>query len=194
MGLGNRNGIPNLLTLMKIVYAKYTREDSLCQSNGFFSLNLTPKSISRIEALLDLNEPVAFEKRIGWVGFGDGRELLCLATAYPSIRFVGFEINQSAVAIAKRVLGQLQLPNVDLRHEDAMHSTETFTHVYSTAISGPELYARLRNMSSYKLCMLDIMWEKKIPADSLKAVVYLSGSRERRQLVASHVASGVASM
>ena len=168
---------------MKLVYDNYTREDSLCQTNGFFSLNLTPQSIPKIQTLLDLDEAVEFEKCVGWVGFGDGRELLSLAKLHPQIRFVGFEINLAAVHIAKRVLQQLSIRNVDLRCEDAMQSTESFTHVYSTAIAGPMLYAQLRSMVTYRLCMLEVMWQNEFPKHVKREVVYLSGSRERRQLI-----------
>ena len=126
------------------IYSKYKREDSICQTNGYFSLNLRKSSISTIFNLLNLNEiDENIPKTIGWIGYGDGRELFCIAKHYPNFKFTGFEINEHAYNIACRVLSILNLKNVSLYFSNAIESFEPFSYVYSTAISGTILYDHL---------------------------------------------------
>lgn len=163
------------------IYSLYTREDSLCQSNGFFSLNFRKSCIRAIDELLEIKE----NDHIGWVGFGDGRELFSIASMYPYNTFVGFEINPTAFIIAKRVLNKLQLNNVQLYEKNIMEfNSEKFTHVYSTAISGPLLYEYLHGLCTHRLCMLKEMWGE-IPCDARFKKVFLSGSGNTKQLCAS---------
>ena len=163
------------------IYSLYTREDSLCQSNGYFSLNLRKSCVSTIIQLLEIKE----HDYIGWVGFGDGRELFSVASMYPHNIFVGFEINSTAFSIAKRVLNKLQLKNVQLYEKDILSfNSEKFTHVYSTAIGGPLLYQYLHELCTHRLCMLKEMWGD-IPRDANVKRVFLSGSGGRKQLCAA---------
>lgn len=164
------------------VYKKYNREDELCQTNGHFSLNLTLQSVNKIKKLLELDE----NSTVGWIGCGDGRELFCIASEYPQIQFEAFDINASAILIANRVLSELSLKNVKLHHMNVMQNTKQYTHVYSTAISGPELYAHLHKICTFRLCMLRHMWDT-IPVEAQTEFVKISGSGEQRQLVASNV-------
>ena len=160
------------------IYAFYTREDSLCQSNGFFSLNLRKGSINSIIELLNLKK----DDKVGWVGFGDGRELFSVAYMHPDVIFMGFEINPVACAVAQRVLNQIGLKNVILFEQDIMSiNTHMFTHIYSTAIGGLHLYNHLHTLCTHRICMLKEMWSE-IPNDAIIKTVFLSGSGERRQL------------
>lgn len=161
------------------VYSLYSREDALCQSNGYFSINVRKGCIPKIERLLQLDE----KSCVGWVGFGDGRELFSIAQSYPHTQFVGFEINPSAFYIANRVLNQMKLNNVVLYHQDIMTWQKCFTHIYSTAISGKELYDYLQTLCIERICVLQEMWTET-STDISKEKIYLSGSGEVRQLCA----------
>lgn len=160
------------------IYALYTREDSLCQSNGFFSLNLRKGSIKSIVELLNLKK----DDKVGWVGFGDGREMFSVAYMHPDVLFIGFEINTTACTVAQRVLQKTGLKNVILFEQDIMSmNIQMFTHVYSTAISGSNLYSHLHTLCTHRICMLKEMWSE-IPSNAVRKTVFLSGSGERRQL------------
>ena len=162
------------------VYRMYTRDDELCQTNGCFSLNLREGALPEIDRLLDLQSG----NTVGWVGCGDGRELLSFAKRYPDVHFDGYDINACALSIAYRVVTSLGLKNVTLRHRDfttTVFDTPPYTHVYSTALSGPVLYERLRNSCTRRLCMLDRMWLEKKNGHAV-ASVRISGSGEQREL------------
>ena len=160
------------------VYSYYSREDALCQTNGSFSLNLRVGSIPAISRLLSLKAG----DTVGWMGCGDGRELFSIAMNHPDVQFCGIDINEHAIRIANRTLGLLNLKNVKIRCEDIMNHFDTYSHVYSTAIGGPDLYEHVYSLSKYKLCMLREMWSP-LPATHEKETVRISGSGERRQLV-----------
>lgn len=166
------------------VYASYSRHDTLCQTNGYFSLNLREGALWEIHRLLDLKDG----DTVGWIGTGDGRELLSLAKCHVGVRFEGYEINEAAFDVACRVLKTLDLPNVSLRRQDFMSTSAAieYTHVYSTALSGPDLYERLRLACTQKLCMLERMWMPP-PAAHDTASVRISGSGERRRLLCACV-------
>lgn len=157
------------------VYGRYTRADELCQTNGHFSLNLRQGALGAIDRLLALDE----NSTVAWVGFGDGRELLSMAKRYPGARFVGWEVNGAAVAIARRVFAAEELTNVELRAR-AFETGEVFTHLYSTALSGPALYASM-HACARRRCMLSTMWPSR-PEGCASAVVRLAGSGMRRTL------------
>ena len=160
------------------VYKQYSRADELCQTSGYFSLNLREGSIPKIEQLLHIES----DSKVAWVGCGDGRELLSIAKRYPLTKFYGYDINEFAISIARRVLLAENLQNVELYTLDFMNVHEYFSHVYSTALAGPKLYAHLRNVCNQQLCMLKPMWMKNCPLGYESATVSLSGSGERKQL------------
>ena len=164
------------------VYSMYNREHELCQTNGHFSLNLTKKSVANIMEILN----VSASDTIGWIGFGDGRELFAMAMQYPNNSFVGFEINEAAVTVARQVLSKLKLKNVVLKHADALSENARFSIVYSTAIAGVSLYSHLLSMSTNKICMLQRMWnaiDKVNLNNSLKTSVRLCGSGQQMQIM-----------
>tara|TARA_B110000008_G_C16965584_1_gene561872 strand:- start:1288 stop:1827 length:540 start_codon:yes stop_codon:yes gene_type:complete len=171
--------------IIKYVYSKYRREYELCQTNGYFSLNLSKGSIVKIKRLLNIQK----NDTIGWVGFGDARELLCLALMYPQNTFTGYEINKDAYNIACMVKSQLGISNVILYFENVLDTLQTFSTIYSTAISGPRVYQHMYKLSLTRCCMLQNMWSYIDDIDienknSLKEKVFLAGSREQRMLVA----------
>ena len=166
------------------IYSKYKREDNLCQTNGYFSLNVRKSCIQTVFNLLNLNtENDNIPRTIGWIGFGDGRELFCIAKHYPDFKFTGFEINEHAYNIACRVLSMLNLKNITLKLCNAIESFETFGYIYSTAISGQVLYDHLYHMCLYKLCILKNMWSTNYGEIMESNFVCLSGSGERRQII-----------
>ena len=170
------------MTVSPKVYSMYGREDSLCQSNGFFSLNLTEKSIPKVVELLDIQK----NESVAWIGCGDGRELLTIAREYPDNSFIGIDINDSALDIAKRVLNTLQIKNVELHLMNAFDLKKEYSIVYSTAIYGPELYMHLHSLAIRKLCMLRHMWSQlplQIPDNFTRKSIHLSGSKQQLQLV-----------
>ena len=167
------------------VYRKYSREDSLCQTNGFFSLNLRRSSVDKIVHLLQLSDG----DTVGWIGCGDGRELFEVAQRHPDIRFRGIDHNDAAIRVARRVLSQVGLHNVQLDCLDALHDFTMYSHVFSTAIYGESLNRHLRQICTKRLCLLKNMWTV-IPKTSDTATVHLCGSGEQRQLVASDVTDG----
>lgn len=161
-------------------YNRYKQGDDLCQTNGHFSLNLRKKHVDDIDRLLALSPG----NTVGWIGCGDGRELFSMAMRYPCVRFQAYDINELALQVARRVLRELALQNVVLIFGDFLTSQPTpkFTHVYSTAISGPELYRSLEVSCTKRLCMLETMWmDGRELADDI-ACVKLSGSGEQRLL------------
>ena len=168
-------------------YGMFTREDELCQTNGHFSLNLRKSAVAKIEELLGLEAGA----RVGWVGCGDGRELLSIALQHPDVAFDGYEINPQAIAIARRVAREAKIVNVVFHETDfaVVSLPQPYTHVYSTAISGRRLYARLRDATDGLLCVLRTMWQKEWGTTNLRvATVHLSGSGEQRQLCCARIA------
>lgn len=168
------------------VYPMYTRADDLCQTNGHFSLNLREAALPEIDRLLALRPGDS----VGWVGCGDARELLSFAKRYPDVTFEGFDVNECALFVARRVVASLGLQNVSLRHCDftATETVRRYTHVYSTALSGPRLYAQLRRACTRRLCMLERMWSEKKNGHAV-ASVKISGSGEQRELWAKSPSS-----
>ena len=130
-----------------------------------------------IARLLDINP----NDTVAWVGCGDGRELLSLAKMYPEARFIGYEINEAALSIANRVMSTEGIENVSLLDIDFMSVHLKFSHIYSTALAGPALYAHLRKQCTHNLCLLKQMWLLP-PKNPRVATVYLSGSGEQRQI------------
>lgn len=162
-------------------YQFYRREDELCQTNGHFSLNLRKSAVPEIERLLGL-VPGA---RVGWVGCGDGREVISLAMSHRDVVFDAFEINPHAMEIARRVAREAGVENVSFFGHafEEVTPDRTFSHIYSTAIAGPQLYARLYAAAEQKLCVLRSMWLPEWDSrDVTVATVRLAGSGEQRQL------------
>ena len=170
-------------------YAMYTREDDLCQTNGYFSLNLRKSAVAKIERLLNIGAGA----RVGWVGCGDGRELISVASRYPDAVFDGYDINPHAISIARRVALKMGLANVTLHEADfeAVSLPRPYTHVYSTAISGRALYMRLHDATDGVLCVLRSMWDEEWKTTDMRvATVHLAGSGEQRQLCCARVKRG----
>ena len=164
------------------VYSRYTREDNLCQCNGYFSSNLRRKSVDAILNLLHLTSASS----VCWVGCGDGRELLWIAQQHPEVQFTAFEINADALRIARRVADIEGIENVKLYNEDFMTCSKTFSHVYSTALAGPRLYAALFSACSLRICLLREMWDAQVDGME-RANVQIAGSGERRQLWCANI-------
>lgn len=164
------------------VYSRYTREDDLCQTNGYFSLNLRRRSVDAIDGLLRLTAA----STLGWVGCGDGREVLSIAKRHPETQITAFEINKDALGIALRVASLENVKNVEFRNEDFLTCNGTFSHIYSTALAGPPLYAALFSKCSMRICVFREMWGDEVPGME-HAVVFLAGSGERRQLWCANI-------
>lgn len=169
----------------KSVYRRYSREDALVQTNGFFSLNLSANSVERIVGLLDL----AANSIVAWVGCGDGREVLSVAKQFPEVEFHAFEINTDALRVARRVAMSEGLSNVAFYHQDFLEMPRgtVFSHVYSTALAGPGLYARLVEACTERLCVLHEMCPPMWRKAAAIASVRLAGSGEQRRLVCVHL-------
>ena len=155
---------------------------------GYFSLNYTPASVLTITTLLGLEEG----EKVLWVGAGDGREALSVALLHPGCRIVAIERNEALVNIAQRVQESLSVPNIRFEHADAMHlpSTEGFTHVFSTALSGDRFYEMLCRMlrPAQRAILLTEMWRgKRQTIAEETATIMLSGSGGRRQLRAATI-------
>jgi hypothetical protein len=163
-------------------YRRYTREDDLCQTNGHFSLNLREGSLDVIDEMLQLDDASSETLEVAWVGCGDGRELLSIASRHPSATFWGYDVNAAALAVAARVLRAMDLRNVQLEHADFTTVRRAFTHVYSTALAGAPLYEHLFDCCTRRICVLDKMWRADRSRATQRRTVRLSGSGEQRQL------------
>ena len=108
---------------------------------------------------------------------------------------VGSTRDASRIHVAEEKRRRLGLKNITLRITDAMlEHRDDYTHVYSTAIAGPELYAKLRSIAgSGKLCVLRSMWIGDQGADWHMESVCLGGSGEPRQLLACNLHSNASS-
>ena len=165
-------------------YRCYTREDALCQTNGYFSLNLTKKSAENLLAFLKLKD----NQSVLWVGCGDARELFVVAQQHPNIRFMACDINIHAINIACRVLTRLELTNVTLVHQDVMEFETQYDIIYSTALAGPIFYAHLSGLVNSRMFlfreMIKYLDKLKFPQQELDILhASLSGSKERRCIV-----------
>jgi len=165
------------------VYKQYNVEESIVQNNGFFSLNLTKGSVKKIIDVLQLDDTK--EEEFAWIGCGDARELLCIATLYPKMKFTAMDINKDAINIAKQKAKLLKLNNVKILYKNALHEQTKYTHVYSTALAGDDLYKHLACLSEKYLCMLSRMWTNVEGnfVDERKAQVCISGSGEKKTLI-----------
>ena len=163
------------------VYRRYTREDALVQTNGFFSLNLSADSVQRIVDLLDLGA----DSIVAWVGCGDGREVLSVAKEFPEVQFHAFEVNGEALRVARRVAMSEGVSNVAFHHQDFLELPRgtLFSHVYSTALAGLPLYTRLAEAYTERLCVLHEMCPRVWRKSATVAPVRLAVSGEQRRLV-----------
>ncbi len=174
--------------IAKMVYGTYNEADRLVETNGCLSLNLRPGACQSIATLLDLNDG----DRVLWIGCGTGPELITMAIAHPTVRFVGIDVNDDAVRVAKRKIDDISHPLDNLRivvaDAFAYVADEPPTHVYSTAVAGPSLYDHLRRLAGHGvLCMLkNPMWQGHVGGRI--APVRLCGSGERRELMAMSLA------
>ena len=162
-------------------YQCYSREDALCQTNGFFSLNLTKHSSENLVSFLKLRDG----QRVLWAGCGDGRELFVMAQRFPNVSFFGCDLNKHAIRIAQRVLTHLGLANVRVCVQDVFGCTDPYDVVYSTALAGPDYYAHVESLAQSCLYVFAEMVLDREVWETLS--VTLSGSRERRQLVAINI-------
>lgn len=172
---------PSLDEAVRIVYGLYSREDSLCTGNGFFSLNMRPGAVTNIDELLKL----APGDRLFWAGCGNAPEVLSLAMSHPDVSFVAVDKNELAIRVGEVKRCQLGLKNITLRVADVMlEYPDDYTHVYSTAIAGPALYAKLRSIAGTgTICMFRSMMLGGHGDSSHVRSVCLSGSGEQRQLL-----------
>lgn len=162
-------------------YQCYNREDALCQTNGSFSLNLTRNSSEKLVSFLKLCDG----QRVLWAGCGDGRELFVIAQRFPNVFFFGCDLNEHAIRIAQRVLTHLGLKNVLVCVQDVFTCTDPYDVVYSTALAGPNYYAHVASLAqTYLYVFAEMVLDQEV-CDTLP--VTLSGSRERRQLVAINI-------
>jgi len=167
----------------KRVYAMYTETDRLPETNGHFSLSLRPAACPAIAELLVLTAG----SRVFWGGCGTGQEVISLALAHPDVQFVAVDTNSDAISVATRKISELggSLSNLVVRLGDIMNELRhNYSHVYSTAIIGPQLYAHLRWLASGRvLCMFKSpMWEGEKGGNV--RTVKLSGSGGQKQLLA----------
>ena len=164
-------------------YRCYTREDSLCQTNGNFSLNLTKKSAESLVTFLKLQD----NQSVLWVGCGDARELFVVAQQHPDVNFMACDVNVHAINIAQRVLSRLELKNVTLMYKDVMELETLYDIVYSTALGGPLFYAHLSGLAKSRIFLFRemIKYLEKFPPQKMDIIqpVSLSGSNERRCLI-----------
>lgn len=167
--------------MKKHPYQCYSREDSLCQTNGSFSLNLTCNSSKKLVSFLQLRDG----QQVLWAGCGDGRELFVVAQQFPNVSFIGCDINEHAIHIAQRVVAYLSLTNVRVCVQDVFTCTDPYDVVYSTALAGPNYYAHVASLARTSLYVFAEMALDQEVCETLS--VTLSGSRERRQLVAINV-------
>jgi cyclopropane fatty-acyl-phospholipid synthase-like methyltransferase len=166
------------------VYSLYKAHESLVQTNGFFSLNLTKASVIKIMDLLDFGHDQ--KESCLWIGCGDAREVLCMAMLYPNVHFTAVDINESAIHVAQAKFELIGLKNINIEYKDALLISEgKYTHIYSTALAGVELYDHIVQLCPKTLCMLSSMWKHSNSSYSVekKAQVSLSGSRERKTLI-----------
>lgn len=163
------------------LYHRYNKEDELCQTIGYFSLNLRKGAVKTIAELLDLDAT----STVGWVGCGDGRELLSIAKEHSKTQFDAFEINEVALGIARRVAEAENVRNVRFHHMDFLRFVDKqFSHVYSTAISGQDLYQKIFTACSRRICVLKEMWQSDHGFTKKHvSTVRIMGSGEQRQLV-----------
>ena len=192
------------------VYSKYSREDDMVQTSGrapalgkrvsrpqvrnaeftrdkefgYFSLNMTAGSAESLPGFMQ----VKTGDTVGWVGCGDGRELVIfMALLHPHSSFKGYDVNKAAVLMAQRKAAQLGCTNATFEHRDALTVHEKFHIVFSTAIAGAALYIHLDTMvdtsrSGSVLIVLDEMSNTTITQHNSLAVK-LAGSGGQKMLV-----------
>lgn len=172
-----------LYKCVKRVYAMYREVDRLPETNGHFSLALTPASCQAITELLVLTPG----SRVFWGGCGTGQEVISIALAYPDVQFVAVDINLDAISVTKRKIAEIggSLSNLVVRLSNILDEPRNnYSHVYSTAVVGSHLYAHLRWLAAGRiLCMFKSpMWEGE--EDGNVRAVKLSGSGGQKQLLA----------
>ena len=107
-----------------------------------------------------------------------------MALLYPAVRFVAIDVNATAIDVAVRKVQELRqtnlfgsqaLQNLTLRVGDlTCEPRGDYTHIYSTAIAGHNLYVKLRRLGAgRRLIMLREMWENDQSNDFDVATVYL---------------------
>ena len=83
------------------------------------------------------------------------------------------------------------LLNLSIHIGDAMDGLNVvgqFTHVFSTAMTGPRFYTRVRAIAAGGMAiLLKEMWEGTIPRHNRVRTVYLCGPGGARKLVAGAV-------
>jgi hypothetical protein len=193
----------------KKVYSTYSREDDMVQTSGrapllgkrvsrpqvrnaeftrdkefgYFSLNMTAGSAESLPGFMQ----VKTGDTVGWVGCGDGRELIFMALLHPHSSFKGYDVNKAAVLMAQRKAAQLGCTNATFEHRDALTVHEKFHIVFSTAIAGAALYIHLDTMVDTSrrgsvLIVLDEMSNTTITQHNSLAVK-LAGSGGQKMLV-----------
>jgi len=77
-----------------------------------------PDRLASIASFMGLAVPPVTEARVLEVGCGDGTNLIPMAAAMPSARFVGCDLSERALSAARQTIGALALTNIDLVQED----------------------------------------------------------------------------
>ena len=178
----------NEKSVIDYVHKEYKTSENLVQNNGFFSLNWTKASVLRIIELLQLD--TTQKEDCAWIGCGDAREVLSIATLYPNVQFTAMDINRDAIILAKQKLKLLKLKNIKILYKDALKERKKYTHVYSSALAGDAFYDHLKKISKKNLCMLSRMWRNMSAEDftnERKVQVCISGSGEKKTLIAKQL-------
>lgn len=164
------NNMPTREELARKAYKTLSAAE--CPGNGGGgALALTFKSVEQICKLLDLAS--RRKSSILWIGCGDGREVLAVATLFPLCHIDAVDINEDCIALCKAKLKKLkeqeqQKFRVTFATKDAMDidlaTVEKYHCIYSTAVVNHAFYTQLVNFAvaskrrGVRLCMFRDMW------------------------------------
>ena len=180
-GIGGHMGGPlEASCIIRLVFASYREADRLPETDGSMGLPLRPGAVWSIQHLCDPQQGDSFL----WGGCGTAPEVISMALLYPAVRFVAIDVNATAIDVAVRKVQELRqtnlfgsqaLQNLTLRVGDlTCEPRGDYTHIYSTAIAGHNLYVKLRRLGAgRRLIMLREMWENDQSNDFDVATVYL---------------------
>jgi cyclopropane fatty-acyl-phospholipid synthase-like methyltransferase len=77
-----------------------------------------PDRLATVAILYGLHPPDPFTARVLELGCGAGGNLIAMAASVPGIRALGVDLAVGPVADGNRVIAEIGLPNVELRHGD----------------------------------------------------------------------------
>lgn len=84
-----------------------------------------PRHLATLGALLGLSPPDVDSCRVLELGCAEGGNLIPLAAAHSGCRFVGIDFSDRQIAIGRKIVTQLGLPNIELRHADILAIDES---------------------------------------------------------------------